>query len=62
MEAAGTALLVMDVQNGIVERYEEGASQLLVRLQEAIAAARAAEIPVIYVRVAFRAGAPGLGA
>jgi nicotinamidase-related amidase len=53
-----TALLVMDIQNGILERFEDGAAELLERLREAIAAARAASIPVIYVRVAFRQGSP----
>jgi nicotinamidase-related amidase len=52
------ALLVMDMQNGIVERFAEHAEPLLVTLAETVAAARAAEIPVIYVRVAFRDGAP----
>jgi nicotinamidase-related amidase len=58
MAGEGTALLVMDVQNGILERYEEGAPELLERLRQAIAAARKASIPVIYVRVAFREGSP----
>lgn len=52
-----TALLVMDVQRGIVERFG-GDDGLLDRTAEAIAAARAHGVPVIYVRVAFRAGAP----
>ena len=52
-----TALLVMDVQRGIVERFG-GDDGLLDRTAEAIAAARANGIPVIYVRVAFRPGAP----
>jgi nicotinamidase-related amidase len=55
-----TALLVMDVQNGVVERYLEGAdpAPLLDTLGRAISAARAAGVAVIYVRAAFRAGAP----
>jgi nicotinamidase-related amidase len=52
------ALLVMDVQNGILERYGDGAPELLERLRQAIAAARKASVPVIYVRVAFREGSP----
>jgi nicotinamidase-related amidase len=52
------ALLVMDLQNGIVERLAERSEALLVTLAGAVAAARSAEIPVIYVRVAFRSGAP----
>jgi nicotinamidase-related amidase len=53
------ALLVMDVQNGVVERYLAGAADgLLDALGRATAAARAAGVPVIYVRAAFRPGAP----
>ena len=54
--AVGSALLVMDVQQGTVERY--GDEALLDRLAQAVAAARAAEIPVVHVRVAFRPGFP----
>jgi nicotinamidase-related amidase len=53
----GTALLVMDVQRGIVERFSEDAGYLQ-RLSGAIAAARTAAIPVIYVRIVFRPGYP----
>jgi nicotinamidase-related amidase len=49
-----TALLVMDVQTGIVDRFDTGV--LLERLQQAISAAREHELLVIYVRVAFRRG------
>jgi nicotinamidase-related amidase len=52
------ALLVMDVQNGVVERFAEPQAALLATLAEAVAAAREAGVPVIYVRVAFRDGAP----
>jgi nicotinamidase-related amidase len=52
------ALLVMDMQNGIVERFAENADSLLEPLAETIADARAAGLPVIYVRVAFREGMP----
>jgi nicotinamidase-related amidase len=47
------ALLVMDVQVGIVERYANDAG-LVERLSRAIEAARAASIRVIYVVVGFR--------
>jgi nicotinamidase-related amidase len=56
------ALLVMDVQNGIVERFGEHAPPLLDALGRATTAARAAGIPVVYVRVAFRPGAPEVSA
>lgn len=52
------ALLVMDLQNGIVDRFADQAQPLLATLTGAVVAARAAEVPVIFVRVAFRAGAP----
>ena len=52
------ALLVMDVQNGVVDRFAEQAEPLLGVLAETIAAARAVGVPVIYVRIAFRVGAP----
>jgi nicotinamidase-related amidase len=51
------ALLVMDVQRGIVDRFGEDAGYLA-RLRGAIEAAHAAEIPVIYVVIGFRAGHP----
>jgi nicotinamidase-related amidase len=53
-----TALLVMDVQNGVVARHPEGMETFLDTVGHALAAARSAGIPVIYVRVGFRAGTP----
>jgi nicotinamidase-related amidase len=55
---ANQALLIMDVQNSIVERYGDSSGALLDQLAAAVAAARKASVPVIYVRVAFRDGAP----
>src|SRR5260370_39492035 len=52
-----TALLVMDVQVGIVARYAQ-TGDFLKRINTAITAARAASIPVIYVVVTFRQGYP----
>src|SRR5436309_5705432 len=51
------ALLVMDVQVGIVTRYAQ-AGDVLTPISTAITAAHAASIPVIYVVVAFRPGYP----
>jgi nicotinamidase-related amidase len=51
------ALLIMDVQRGIVERYDHDGGYLD-RLATAIAAARSAGVPVTYVTVAFRPGYP----
>src|SRR5438105_76624 len=50
-----SALLVMDVQRGIVERHGDG---VLDRLSRAVAAARGAGVRVIFVRVGFRPGFP----
>lgn len=55
--SAQTAFLVMDVQPSTVALYAKD-SDLLPRLTETIAAARIANIPVIYVRVKFRPGYP----
>lgn len=52
-----SALLVMDIQNGIVERIGDDTA-LLGRLGSAIAAARQAGMPIIYVHVRFRDGYP----
>jgi nicotinamidase-related amidase len=51
------ALLVMDVQEGIVTRFAQ-MGDVLTPISAAISAARAASIPVIYVKVAFRPGYP----
>lgn len=52
-----TALLVMDMQIGILGMLP-GAEGLLANLSKAIANAREKQIPVIYVVVGFRQGAP----
>lgn len=63
MNEAKAALLVMDLQTAIVDRFAgESSGGLLERLAVAITAARAASVPVIYVRVAFRDGAPEISA
>jgi len=54
------ALLVMDVQRAVVERYPDPG--YLPRVGEAIAAARAGGLPVIYVVVGFRPGYPEVSA
>lgn len=51
------ALLIMDHQTGIVERFAADPGYLD-RLATAITAARAAGVGVIYVAVAFRPGYP----
>jgi len=54
---ANMALLVMDMQEGIVTRYAQ-MGDVLTPISTALDAARAASIPVIYVTVAFRPGSP----
>jgi nicotinamidase-related amidase len=54
-----TALLVMDMQVGIVAMLPD-ASAILANTIKAIAKARAQKIPVIFVVVGFRQGAPEL--
>jgi nicotinamidase-related amidase len=56
MGPEGTALLIMDVQPEILARFP--ASGLTARLAEAAAAARAAGVRVIYVKIGFREGHP----
>jgi nicotinamidase-related amidase len=58
MNPQRTALLVMDIQLGIVERIGDPA--LLSRIAGAAAAARAVGVRVIYVKIGFRAGYPEL--
>ncbi len=52
------ALLVMDMQNGIVERFSDECAPLIDTIASALDAAHRASVQVIFVRVAFRDGAP----
>ncbi|MFF3950433.1 cysteine hydrolase family protein [Streptomyces sp. NPDC001902] len=54
---AHSALLVMDVQRAITDRFT-GDTGYLSRVRDAIDAARAADVPVIHVVIGFRAGHP----
>jgi nicotinamidase-related amidase len=56
MPDARTALLVMDVQHGIVERL--GDEAMLDAAGRAVDAARANDVAVMFVRVGFRPGFP----
>lgn len=51
------ALLIMDVQQGVVQRFGDDQT-LLGRIASAVTAARAVGIPVIYIVVRFRKGYP----
>jgi nicotinamidase-related amidase len=61
-KALATALLVMDIQPAIMQMMGENAAPLAATLNQAIGAARAAGIPVIFVVVGFRKGFPEIGA
>src|SRR6202789_429594 len=52
-----SALLVMDVQPGVIDRAPDPAAYLA-RVTEAVRAARAHAVPVIQVVVGFRPGMP----
>jgi nicotinamidase-related amidase len=56
MTDARSVLLVMDFQHGIVERIGDGS--VLDAARRAVEAARASDVPVMFVRVAFRPGYP----
>jgi nicotinamidase-related amidase len=56
VEMSTSALIMMDLQQGVVARYE--AEPALTAAATAIAAARRLDIPVIYVVLGFRQGFP----
>jgi nicotinamidase-related amidase len=51
-----TAVLIMDYQNDIVQRFTQVENATLQRAADVLASARAAGLPVIYVKIAFRPG------
>jgi nicotinamidase-related amidase len=57
MQRNNMALLMMDLQNGIVSRFASN-EDVFTPFQKAIDGARLAGVPVIFVRVAFRDGYP----
>src|SRR4029453_2044310 len=56
-----TGVLAMDCQSGIVAQYVKPPEEFLGRASKVLGAARAAELPVIHVRVGFRPGLPEIG-
>lgn len=58
IDVAQSALLVMDFQTPIVERFAEGREKLLAATAAAIAVARRRGMRVVYVVVGFRPGFP----
>lgn len=57
-QMSDTALLVMDVQKGIVERLGEQREEYVSTVETAVDKAHAANVPVFYVVVRFRDGYP----
>jgi nicotinamidase-related amidase len=53
-----TALILLDLQNGILDRFQGDVNSYLTRVSEAIKASREAGINIIYVRTCFRPGHP----
>lgn len=60
-QADPCALLVMDVQPGIIDRVPDSASYLT-RVTDVVRAARGHSVPIIQVVVGFRAGMPEISA
>lgn len=58
METNNTALLVMDMQLGILGRLPEQGAAIVKKAAEAINIAREKDIPIIFVRLGFRKGMP----
>jgi len=58
LDISRTALLVMDFQTSIVERFAQGQTALIENLAALISLARQKNLPVIYVICAFRPGFP----
>lgn len=53
-----TALLLLDLQEGILDRFKDGKAAYLSRVSKTTSAARAAGIRIIYIQTCFRAGHP----
>ena len=58
MEHNNTALLVMDMQMGILSRLPQQGAELVEHVADAIKAAREKNITIIFVRVGFQKGLP----
>jgi nicotinamidase-related amidase len=58
METSQTALLVMDMQIGILNRLPQQGAAIVKKVADAIRFARKRNIPVIFVRLGFRKGLP----
>jgi nicotinamidase-related amidase len=58
MESNTTALLVMDMQMGILGRLPQQGAEIVKKIAGAIKIAREKDIPVIFVRLGFQKGLP----
>ncbi|HTV13902.1 MAG TPA: isochorismatase family cysteine hydrolase [Acidobacteriaceae bacterium] len=58
LDPARTAVLSMDMQNGIVGMYAGSAPEMLARCADVLKAARSRKAQVIHIRVGFRPGLP----
>jgi nicotinamidase-related amidase len=58
LEPARTAVLSVDMQNGIVSIYTDNAPEMAGRCTDVLKAARNGCMQVIHVRVGFRPGLP----
>src|ERR1700722_8131787 len=58
LDAARTAVLSMDLQNGIVANYLKGQEDFLGRAARVLKEARARGLSVIHIQVGFRPGMP----
>jgi len=61
LNRAQTAVLAMDCQSGIISQYVKPPDEFLGRASTVLGACRAANLPVIHVRVGFRPGLPEIG-
>lgn len=61
LDIAGTALLCMDCQAGIVSIYTKPADEFAARAAGVLKAARSAGMRIIFVQVGFRPGFPEIG-
>ena len=55
------ALLILHMQQGVVDQYGDKALAATARCREAVDAATAHGLPVVFVRLLFRAGLPEFG-
>ncbi|PZU22539.1 MAG: isochorismatase [Chryseobacterium sp.] len=60
-QQTNTALLVMDMQMGILGNFPDEKMEVIQKAAEAIACARQKNMPVLFVRLGFQKGFPEIG-